>query len=67
MENKDRFKLDSKVIVDTLFDTQLFREDITRDEMITTEELIQYMMSSRFDSQLKANKLFESINVKQVK
>lgn len=36
----------AKTIVDTIFDASLFREDITRDQMNTIEELVDVMMKS---------------------
>ena len=64
METNKIFKQDAKSIVDTLFETKIFRGDITRDELNTIEELIYYCMSARFDSLLRAEKLFKRINEK---
>lgn len=62
METTNLFKQDSKTIVDILFEVKLFKNDLTRDELNSVEELLQYMMSSRFDSFLRAEKLFNQIN-----
>ena len=64
METNKIFKQDAKSIVDTLFETKIFRGDLTRDELNTIEELIYYCMSARFDSLLRAEKLFKRINEK---
>lgn len=64
METKNIFKQDAKTLVDTLFETKLFRDDLTRDELNTIEEMIDYSMSSRFDSVLRAEKLFQQIKDK---
>lgn len=61
METTNLFKQDAKTIVDTLFNTKLFKDDLTRDDFNSVEELLQYMMSSRFDSFLRAEKLSNSI------
>lgn len=58
------FKQDAKSIVDTIFETKCFREDLSRDDINTVEELVQFMLSSRFDSYLRAEKLFQQINKK---
>lgn len=50
METNKIFKQDAKSIVDTLFETKIFRNDLTRDELNTIEEMVDYMMSSRYDS-----------------
>jgi hypothetical protein len=64
METNKIFKQDAKSIVDTLFETKCFRDDLTRDELNTVEEIIDYCMSARFDSLLRAEKLFKQIQKK---
>lgn len=44
------FKSDAKQIVDMAFDNKLFKDEITRDDMNSFEDLINYLLSSRFDS-----------------
>jgi hypothetical protein len=61
----DIFKADAKAIVDMVFDTNLFKEGITRDQMNGIEELISYSMQSRFDTNWKAKELFERIKSKK--
>jgi hypothetical protein len=56
METTNLFKQGSKTIVDTLFEAKLFKDNLTRDELNSVEELLQYMMSSRFESFLRAEK-----------
>ena len=58
------FKQDAKSIVDVLFDTKIFTDKISRDDMATVEEMIESMLQSRFDSYKKAQKLYESIKQK---
>jgi len=60
------FKQDAKSIVDTIFETKCFREDLTRDDINAVEELVQFMLSSRFDSFLQARKLSQKIIKKEL-
>lgn len=53
------FKNDAKQMVDVMFDTKLFKEDVTRDDMNGFEDLIQYLLQSRFDSYVKIKELFD--------
>lgn len=55
------YKADAKQIVDMLFNTKVFREDITRDGIDGVEDLIAFLLSSRFESYQRAEKLFEKI------
>lgn len=64
METNRIFKQDAKSIVDTLFETKIFRDDLTRDELNSIEEMLDYFLSSRYDSILRAEKLFKQINDK---
>lgn len=64
METNRIFKQDAKSIVDTLFETKIFRDDLTRDELNSIEEMLDYFLSSRYDSILRAEKLFKQINEK---
>jgi len=56
MENElsGRFKNDAKQIVDTLFETKYFIDDITRDQMDSIESLVEFMIDSRFESYVRA-------------
>lgn len=64
MQTNNIFKQDAKSITDTLFETKIFRSDLTRDELNSVEELIDYCMSVRFDSVFRAEKLFKQIKEK---
>ena len=64
METNKIFKQDAKSITDTLFETKIFRDDLTRDELNSIEEMLDYLLSSRYDSILRAEKLFKQINDK---
>ena len=44
------FKNDAKTLVDLMFETKILKEDVTRDEMNSFEEFIQFCLESRFDS-----------------
>ncbi len=63
MEDKF-FKADAKQIVDMAFNGHLFKSEITRDDMNGFEELIGFLLQSRFDSYKKTEKLFESVRKK---
>lgn len=65
MSNENVFKTDAKSIVDMLFDTKCFREDITRDSMNNLEEFIQFCMKSRHDSHILCTDLMNKINNKK--
>ena len=58
---KNYFKNDAKSIVDMLFDAKCFKEQITRDNLNSTEEFIFEMMQTRFDSIKKLQSLMEKI------
>ena len=55
------FKQDAKTIVDLAFDSNLFKDSVTRDNMNTFEDLIEYMLSSRFESYKKTEKLLKDL------
>lgn len=55
------FKQDAKQIVDLAFDNKLFKEEVTRDDMNGFEDLIQFLLSSRYESYQRAEKLFKSL------
>ena len=60
MEDKI-FKNDAKTIVDMFFNTKIFKDNITRDDMNATEEFIESVLRSRFESYQKCEKLMESL------
>lgn len=59
--NERVFKGDAKSATDTLFDTKIFREDITRDQMNAFEDLIALLLQQRYEGYLKAEELRKSI------
>ena len=60
---KDKtFKNDAKQIVDMCFDTKIFKENITRDDMNVFEEHITYLLQSRFESYKKLSSLMDRVN-----
>ena len=59
MSDNKNFKNDAKMVVDALFNAKVFKDDVTRDEMIKTEELIDFMMSSSFESHIKIQKFLD--------
>ncbi len=61
MEDKI-FKNDAKSIVDMCFDTKIFKEHVTRDDMSALEEHISYLLQSRFEGYKKMDALMEKIN-----
>jgi hypothetical protein len=59
------FKADAKQMVDTMFDSKMFKDDITRDQISGFEELIRYLMQSRFESYFKIEKFNQSLEKKK--
>lgn len=60
MEEK-HFKNDAKQIVDMAFDAKLFKENVTRDDMNTFEDLIEFLLQSKFDTYKKCLELTAKI------
>ncbi len=56
-----RFKQDAKQITDMLFDKRLFVDSLTRDEMNAFEDLIEIILSSRFESHIRCEELLKSL------
>lgn len=63
-ENKEEslFGHDAKRIVDLFFESKLFKEDVTRDQMNEVEKFVCYLLDHRYYSKKRADKLMESIN-----
>lgn len=61
MEEK-LFKQDAKQIVDLAFDQKLFKDNVTRDDMNCFEELIDFLLSTRYESYKRVNKLLEKLD-----
>ena len=55
------FKKDAKHMVDMMFDANLFHNNVTRDNMNTFQDLIQFLLQSNFDSYKRLEKLKESV------
>ncbi len=60
MEN-NQFKDDAKQMVDLMFNSKVFKEEVTRDDMNKFEEVISFLLSSRFESHLRCQKLMKQI------
>lgn len=55
------FRADAKSIVDLAFDGKLFKDHLTRDDFNQFEELIAYMLQSRFETYQRLEALVERI------
>ena len=58
---KPIFARDAKTIVDLLFDAKLFKDSITRDDMLQVESLVCYLMDTRYNGQKRAEALMEKL------
>ena len=59
--NDKIFKQDAKQIVDLAFDNKLFKDEVTRDDMNTFEELINFLLASRYESYKRTESLLEKL------
>lgn len=66
MENKI-FKQDAKQIVDMAFDKKIFKDELTRDDFNAFEDLILFLLESRFESYKRVEKLMQSIETNKNK
>ena len=64
-DKKFDFKSDAKTMVDLLFDTKQFKEEVTRDDMNAIEIFLAEMMSMRFDSFVKYKEIAERFRKKE--
>jgi hypothetical protein len=55
------FKQDAKQIVDLAFDNKLFKDEVTRDDMNSFEELINFLLSSRYESYKRVDNLLSRL------
>ena len=55
------FKQDVKRIVDMLFDSKSFHAQITRDDMNAVEDLLCYLLQSKYDSYIRCTSLLQKI------
>lgn len=58
----NQFKQDAKSIVDLTFDGKLFKDNVTRDDMNVFEDLISFLLQSRFESYIKTKQLFDKLD-----
>ncbi len=61
---KDQFKAEAKMLVDTLFDKGLFQDQLTRDDMNAVEDFIGSAMSMRYESEKKVREIMKKIKDK---
>jgi hypothetical protein len=66
MEDKI-FKADAKQLVDMAFNNKLFKDELTRDDFNAFEDLIQFLLQSRFESYQRVEKLMKSIEGREKK
>jgi hypothetical protein len=64
MEHK-RFKQDAKQIVDMTFDAKVFKDNLTRDDLNAIEDMLEFILQSRFDSYLKMEKITRAIQARK--
>lgn len=64
MEDKI-FKADAKLIVDMAFNNKIFKDELSRDDFNAFEELIQFLLKSRFESYQRIEKLMRRIEDRQ--
>lgn len=62
MKNEEMFKQEAKLLVDQLFNTKVFRDDITRDDMNNVEDFLSYLLDSRFEMHVKGEALLRSLS-----
>jgi len=55
------FKTDAKQIVDMTFDNKLFKDGITRDDMNAYEDLISFLLQSKYESYIRCNEMMSKI------
>ena len=61
MEDKI-FKADAKQIVDMAFNNKIFKDEVTRDDMNAFEDLITFLLQSRYESYLRVQALMSRIS-----
>jgi hypothetical protein len=61
---EELFKNDAKQIVDMVFESKLFKDDVTRNDMNAIEDFISYLLQSRYDSYLKLKNILEIVDKK---
>lgn len=63
MMEENVFKTDAKQIVDMAFDAKLFKDSLTRDDFNGFEELIGYLMQSRYESYIRVGKFLDKVQL----
>ncbi len=58
----EHFGKDAKQIVDMCFNNKLFKDEITRDDMNNFEELISFLLQSKFNMYVKCEELLASLD-----
>jgi hypothetical protein len=66
MEDKI-FKADAKQMVDMAFNNKLFKDELTRDDFNAFEDLIQFLLQSRFDQYQRVEKLMKFVEGREKK
>jgi len=66
MEQK-YFKQDAKQIVDMAFNAKLFKDELTRDDFNAFEDLIEYLLQSKFDSYKRTSDFLDKIKTSETK
>jgi hypothetical protein len=59
--DKEIFKLDAKTIVDLSFNNKLFKDEVTRDDMDKFEDLLSYLLQSKYESYKRAEELLKKL------
>jgi hypothetical protein len=52
-------KTDAKAVVDLLFETKVFKDELTRDNLNSIEEFVGYLLETRINSNVKMLKFKE--------
>jgi hypothetical protein len=59
--DKEIFKRDAKTIVDLSFNNKLFKDEVTRDDMDKFEDLLSYLLQSKYESYKRAEELLKKL------
>ena len=59
--DQSKFKQAAKQITDMLFDKRLFVDSLTRDDMNKFEDLMEFLLNSKFESHLRCEQLLKSL------
>lgn len=53
------FQKDAKEVVDMLFDANVFKEKFTREDLAPVDDLIEFLLQSKFDSYKRGQELLK--------